>query len=128
MTILLDAIALPDDLIWVNEYGWSKVNQNVQKSLTGALIIQEASQTKGRTFTLKGDAGSAWITKSTLDLLKAKYDTPDLTMVLSYYGTSYNVMFDRSGNTSPLSADHIYEVADPQDDHVYSLQINFIEV
>lgn len=128
MSMSLDAISLPEDLIWADEYDWSNITQSVKKSLTGALIIQEASQTKGRTFTLTGDSNSGWIDKATLDLLKVKVDTVNLQMTLNYHGTDYNVMFNRSGNSSPMIAKPIYELVDPQSDHNYTLQLNFIEV
>lgn len=129
MAIDLDGITLPEDLIWADEYGWSKVSQDIKKSLTGKLIIQEASQTKGRKFTLTGDAGSAWIEKTTLDLIQAKIDTINLNMTLNYHGVNYNVMFNRSGeNVSPIDTQPIYELSDPQGDHVYSITLKFIEV
>jgi len=128
MAITLDGTALPDDLIWSDEYDWSTVSQNISKSITGNLIIQEASQQKGRKFTLSGSEDSAWITKATLDLLQAKVDTTDLQMTLNYHGTNYNVMFNRSGNESPLSTRQIYNLAAPDSDHIYSITINLFEV
>lgn len=128
MAITLDAITLPDDLIWSDEYSWSPVTQTINKSLTGALIVQEAAQAKGRPYTLSGSAESAWIDKATLDLIQAKADTPELVMSLNYHGTVHSVIFLRSGNSSPFDADPIYELADPQADHLYSFTIRLIEV
>lgn len=128
MAITLDAIDLPEDLIWSDEYGWSPVVQNIKKSLSGALIIQEAKQLQGQLFTLTGGSDSAWVTKSDLDALQVKVDTADLTMVLTYHGTQYNVMFNRSGNSSPVEARPIYDVSDPQADHIYSIVIKLIVV
>lgn len=128
MAITLDAVSLPIDLIWSDEYGWSPVVQNIKKSLTGALIIQEASQAKGRLITLRGTVDSAWITKTTADLIKAKVDTADLIMSLNFHGTIYQVMFSRSGNRSPFETKEIYELADPDDDHIYSFTLKLMEV
>lgn len=128
MAITLDAITLPEDLIWLDEYSWSKVTQDIKKSLTGALIIQEAVQAKGRTITLQGSQDSAWITKATLDLLQAKYDTADLQMTLTINGTPYNVMFLRSGNASPAETAQIFNLANPDDAHIYTVTLKFIEV
>jgi len=128
MAITLDAIDLPIDLIWSDEHGWSNVVQNIKKSLTGALVIQEASQAKGRLITLVGGSDSAWISRTTLEALKVKYDTPDLTMTLTFHGTPYTVMFNRSGNTSPVESKEIYDLADPDADHIYSITLKFIEV
>ena len=128
MTITLDAIALPEDLIWDDEYSWSPVKQSIEKSLTGALIIQEASQIKGRKITLKGGEAYAWIDKATLDLLRVKLNTANLTMTLTHNATAYQVMFDRSANGGGVSARGIYEVSDPDAQHIYSVVLNFIEV
>ena len=123
MAVILDGITLSIDLIWLDEYGFSHVTQTVKKSLTGALIVQEAIQAKGRKIALKGGQDAAWIDKATADLLQAKVDTVDLTMTLVWHGVSYNVMFDRSGNISPVSLKEIYELADPDVDHVYAITI-----
>jgi len=123
MAVTLDGITLPIDLIWSDEYGFSHVTQNVKKSLTGALIIQEAIQPKGRKLGIKGGQDAAWIDRSTADLLQAKVDTVDLTMTLIWHGVSYQVRFDRSGNTSPILLQEIYELADPDADHVYSITV-----
>ena len=128
MSITLDAIALPEDLIWSNEYDWSKVTQDVKKSLTGALIIQESSQSEGRLITLTGGTDFAWITKATLDLIQAEIDTVDNTMILTINGQAYTVIFIRAGNTSPMVAKQIKELSNPDADDFYSITLNFMEV
>lgn len=128
MSVTLDAISLPVDLIWSDEYDWSHVVQNVKKSITGSLVIQEASQAKGRLITLTGGLDSAWITKTTADLIKAKVDTPDLVMSLDFHGTVYDVMFARSGNNSPFQSKQIYELADPDAEHIYGFTLKLMEV
>ena len=128
MSITLDAITLPDDLIWSNEYDWSNVTQDVKKTLTGALIIQESTQPKGRPITLSGGVDHAWITKATLDLIKAKIDTVDLTMTLTINGTPYSVQFVRAGNTSPMQAKSIQDLSNPDATDLYSVTLNFMEV
>jgi len=129
MAITLDAIELPIDLIWQDEYGFSPVVQNIKKTLTGKLVIQEATQTKGRTFTLTGGMDAAWIDKDTLDLIQAKVDTVDLDMTLDFHGTEYTVRFSRSGNISPIQTKEVYELSNPDAEHIYSIvAIKLIEV
>ena len=126
--ITLDAITLPDDLIWRNEYKWQPVSQVIDKSLTGVLIIQEAQQVKGRDIILVGTDSSGWITKATLDLLKVKYDTANLTMVLIINSVSYNVMFKRSSNQGALAAQLIRECSNPSANENYSVTLEFITI
>lgn len=126
MTINLDALVLPDDLQWTDQYTWSPVVQSLDFSLTGAPIIQEAKKTKGREITLVGGEESGWVLKSVLDQLQAKADTADLTMVLDYWGATYNVMFRR--DSSPIEARQIGDFSNPQNDDYYSLTLRLIEV
>ncbi len=128
MAITLDGIDLPIDLIWSDAFGWSNVVQNVKKSVTGSLIIQEASQAKGRLITLTGGQDSSWVDKLTVEALKTKVDTPDLTMTLVFHSESFQVRFARQGNKSPFEAREIYELADPDDEHIYGVTIRLMEV
>lgn len=72
MAITLDAITLPEDLSWTDEYAWSPVVQNAEFSLTGALILEEATRQAGCPFTLQSPDGGAWTTRATADGLRAK--------------------------------------------------------
>jgi len=128
MAITLDGIDLPDQLIWIDELNWSPVTQKIDKSLSGALIIQEAAQIKGQPITLAGGHNSNWITRATLNLLKTKVNTPDLEMTLSFHGTDYTVKFARSANKSPIESKEIRETSEPDDDHFYSFIIFLMEV
>lgn len=85
-------IQLPQDLEWVDEFTWSPVQQNVSTSLTGALIIQEQVQQKGRPITLQGKDDMAWVQRPLGDILMQMRDTAGLVMTLdyvSYIGSSY---------------------------------------
>ena len=129
MTITLDAITLPEDLVWANEYNWSPVVQDAKKSVTGALIIQEAKQLAGRSIILSGAENAAWIDRTRLDALQVKSDTVDLAMVLTHNGTVYNVMFDRSGNSDTgITVKEIYPVANPTSDHIYQITLKLIQI
>lgn len=98
--LLLD-LQLPQDLVWIDEVTWSPVNQNVVVSLTGALVVQESVQQKGRPLTLQGKDDMAWITRSTLEDLMAMRDSQGLVMQLQYIefvdnAYTLNVLFDYS--------------------------------
>ena len=129
MTITLDTITLPEDLVWANEYNWSPVVQSAKKSVTGAIIIQEAIQQKGRSIVLTGASNAAWIDRTTLDALQVKSNTVDLAMVLAHNGTAYNVIFDRSSNSDTgMSVKEIYPVANPTSDHIYQITLKFRKI
>lgn len=78
--ITLGGVTLPDDLQWIDEYAWSPVARASERSLTGALIVEEAVNLAGRPITLSGDW--AWIDITTLAALRALAATPGWTGTL----------------------------------------------
>lgn len=126
MSIRLDDISLPNGLLWVNEYDWTPVTQATRYSLTGALIIEEAAQQKGRPITLQGGNNYAWVSKATVEAVRAKVNQPDNDMTLDYHGTIYAVRF--AHEQSPMEARPIVGFANPQSDDFYSLTIRLMEV
>ncbi len=63
-------LALPDDLLWSDEYGWSAVVSSVSYLITGALLVQSATRQAGRDITLVGAADMAWVTRSVVNVLR----------------------------------------------------------
>jgi hypothetical protein len=96
-------IQLPQDLEWIDEFAWNKVQQDVSYTLTGSLVVQESLLQNGRSITLQGKQDMGWITRDVCVELKTLADTPGAVMQLSYveYTTSgygnvlheFNVMF-----------------------------------
>ena len=95
------SIDLPKDLQWVDELTWNKVDQTVEYSLTGALLIQEGVKQKGRYITLNGLDNMAWIDRLKGLALLSLANEPNVVMSLTFleYANpanvvfSYNVMF-----------------------------------
>jgi len=77
-------IRLPQDLEWVDEFSWAPVQQTIETTLTGALVIQESTQLRGRPITLQGKDDMGWIQRSVGEQLLQLRDTAGCTMVLSY--------------------------------------------
>lgn len=125
--ITLDAINLPSDLEWVDEYTWSPVKNKTDITLTGALIIQEAAQLTGREITLQGGTEASWVTRAVVDSLKAKSDIVDNIMTLSYHGRSFSVAFNRAGG-NPINSRLIQRIANPQTGDYYSLTLKLMEI
>jgi hypothetical protein len=63
-------LALPDDLLWSDEHGWSPVVSSVSYLITGALSVQSATRQAGRDITLVGAADMAWVTRSVVNVLR----------------------------------------------------------
>ena len=96
MSIVLDGLTLPDELIWTDKYEWTGVVSNSQYTLGGKNIIQQSKieQNAGRVITLGTDDEGAWITKTNLDNLFLKAQILDYTMILVLHDlTQYSVQF-----------------------------------
>lgn len=124
--ISLDGITLPADLQWPDEFNWSGVRQRIETTLSGALVVEDTSQTKGRPITLEGGQNAAWVKRSTVKALHTIAQVASAVYVLDYHGTTYNVMFNQAAG--PISAEEVQRLANPDDDHLYTLTLRLFEV
>lgn len=111
-------IQLPQDLEWIDEFSWSPIQQTVDTTLTGALVIQESTQLRGKPITLQGKDDMGWIQRSVGEQLLLMRNTSGLVMNLQYvhydvdtsvYGTisfQYDVMF-RHYEPPPIELENI---------------------
>jgi len=99
MTTRLAGIDLPDDLQWTDEFTGHGVGQQITPTITGALVVEETTQSKGRPITLAGN-GHAWVPRATVEALAALAATPvadGATLLLEWTdGRTFDVVFDRS--------------------------------
>lgn len=122
----LDTLTLPDDLIWENEFEWNPVEQTVERSVTGALLIQEAAKHKGRSIILNGEQ-SGWLRREQVLQLQALASTPNKVMPLVLAdGRAFSVVFDRQ--RSPVSAEPLFTEGRPTADALYRIQIQLFVV
>lgn len=106
-------LQLDPDLQWVDEFGWSEIEESEERGLTGALIIDIGVKSGGRPITLAPpDDGSAWMPRATISQLQLWEKVPALTMTLQLRGTSYQVRFRRTDG-APIEAEPHEFVADP---------------
>ena len=125
--MILDTITLPDDLLWVNEYQWNPVEQNIDRSLSGALLVQEQNKLYGRSVVLSGGTEAGWVSRSTVVALQALSEMANKIMTLTLpNNTQLSVIFDRDEN--PVEAQQIFPFAYPDDDCQYSIRIRLLTV
>lgn len=87
-------IALPSDIQWVDEFDWAPVGQGVERSVTGALIVQSRAMTAGRPVTLKPDGdNSAWTRRSVVEQLRNAAAIPGQVMALTIGSQTLSVIF-----------------------------------
>lgn len=124
--MILDNLTLPTDLIFVDEFDWSPIEQSQSYSITGALIIQRGVKQAGREITLQGDNTSGLISRADLKLLEAKL-TAAAPIVLTLNDTrTFNVIFNHS--KKPIEAKPQVDYSDPTDADLYTLKINLLAV
>jgi hypothetical protein len=130
-------IRLPRDLEWVDEISWTPISQNVKTTLTGALVIQESIQKKGRPITLTGKDDMAWIKRTLGDSLVSLKNTIGCIMTLQYLHWNgvfysnvlheYTVMF-RHYDPPPLELENVLRFDNFEPDSWYKVRnIKFME-
>jgi hypothetical protein len=122
----LDTLTLPEDLIWIDEFDWTPIEQSQSYSITGALIIETGTKQAGRQITLVGDTNSAMISRADLKILQSKL-TATSPLVLTLNDTrTFNVIFNHAKN--PIEAKPWIDYSTPDDADFYTLKISLIAV
>ena len=68
---------------WSDEFAWSPLLQATEYSLTGALIVEQATKQAGRPITLIGGRTWAWLTRAEAATLKELLNAGDeMTLTL----------------------------------------------
>lgn len=145
MALTLGALVLPSGLVWSDEFSWSPVAQNMERTLTGALIIEEATKTAGRSITLTGSRagkdytamvarGQGYRGFSSLNALRTALMASGATFTLTLHDSRTFTVAPRHDGDGPISAEPLpaykdFAPADPDDATLYFISaIRLIEV
>lgn len=127
----LDTITLPDSLVWTNEFASNdQVGQTQDRTLSGALYLQTATQHYGRPITLEGGPDGGWITRATAKALRALEANPDGKYTLTGLPgghPSQTVVFDRS-NGPAFESRMVMRFSDPDDATWYTCTLRLLTV
>lgn len=122
--IQLETVTLPDDLLWLNEYQWTPVAQQVSIMADGAVVVQADAQQTGRPITLTGGDDFGWIRRDQLETLRGMAAQAGQVYTLTLHdGSTRSVMF--TGDR--LRAEPVYQHSDPDTDHPYSVTLYLME-
>lgn len=129
LTVGTTSVALPEDLYWSDETTWSPVVQSVDRSLTGALLVQTALRQAGRPVTLAPpeEARSSWLSRSSLEQLQVWLGQPGQVMLLTLRGVVRSVVW-RHQDGSALEARPVQHYSDVQPDDVYTATLRLMEI
>ena len=121
-------VPLPSDLYWADEFAWQPVVQTAERTITGALVLQQAARTAGRPITLRSfSESSGWVTRAAMGALREWASIPQCEMVLSYRENSYNVTW-RHHDGNALEATPVVWFSDAQNDDYYTATLNLMEI
>ena len=120
-------VLLSDRLVWDDEFSWSPVEQSLEYSSTGALIVDVGVKQSGRPITLQGTETAAWIQRALCDTLYAWAKLPGADFTLVVRGTSRNVIFN---HPSGFDAVPVWKLADGEEtpDQLFVPTLKFIEI
>lgn len=125
---LTTTIDLDPDLQWIDEQEWHPVEQSIQRSVTGALIVSTAARLKGRPITLAPpDESSAWMPRFILDQLRNWAAVPGRQMTLTLRGTAYTVIF-RHHDGAGIDASPVIFYNDVDTYDWYRVTLRFTEI
>ncbi len=128
MSIELNGIVLPADLLWIDETDWTPVAQSDSEySITGSLFVDTGVKQAGRPITLAGSEESAWVSRSTVLALMDVLAIPGKRMTLNLHGRTFTVIFNHE-NGDPIDATAIYPQSPPDDEGYYYLVVKLKEV
>lgn len=134
MALMLDTLDLAadpdlagDQLEWTDEFEWSAVEQQQDRSLSGALMVQEGVKLYGRPITLASN-DAAWFPLSLVRALEALRDERGRVMLLTLpTGAQHYVIFNRVDG-APLEARPLFRRVNPAADWLYTITLRLITV
>lgn len=87
-------LTLHPDLFWSDETTWNPVEQTVDRTITGSIVVMSSLRVAGRPITLEPeDDSTAWMTRLTVDALRNWAAVPGKEMTLTLRGVSRAVIF-----------------------------------
>jgi hypothetical protein len=125
----LDSVQIPRGMRWVDEFGdWAQVERAHAYGLTGALLIDVAERQAGRPITLQASNDQGWISRSTLQSLRAMAEAgSDTDHTLTHAdGRVFTVRFAPGG--APVTATPVGSPEVPAGSNQYVATVRLVEV
>ena len=113
-------------MLWVDEFDWSAVQKSVERSITGAQVIDAAAKLAGRPITLEATENHGWIRRATLLAVQALADDPAGQYLLKLAdGREFTVQF---APDAPITARPIRRPELPASTHPYVATLRLLTV
>jgi len=120
-------LIMSDNFVWVDEFAWSSVKQDIQPTMGGGLVVSENTVSAGRPITLESGDGVG-VTRGTLKSLMILVNLSGEVFELTLPdGQVFNVIFDKKDN--PVSGNPLTRLNVMPDSHPYNeVKLKFLEV
>lgn len=113
----INGVSLRDDVRWVNQYDNALTTHNKKRALSGRLVVDSFSTTKGES--LKLDC--RWLERSIIDQLKAMNTSTPVTLIMPNL-VQHNVIIES------IEASEIHGFADYSDTDLIQTILNLTTV
>lgn len=121
-------ITFPGGIRWNEEFTWSAVTQAAERTIGGALVLDNQTKTGGCPMTLQSvDADSGWATKASIDQLRTWAQTPGLELDLVWNGVTYPVTM-RHYDPPALEVEPVVPFDDPDSTDFYTLTLRLVDI
>ena len=123
-------VPLENGFLWSDEFDWKPIEQNQERAVDGALIVQEGKKKSGRPITLSPSDGQGWVKRSDLSVIQdwSALQDEQFTLVFEYPHDTrqFNVIFNHEAGA--IEAKPVKEFPTVSEDDYYVVTMRFTEV
>ncbi|MGP5518016.1 hypothetical protein ACTXNA_07210 [Psychrobacter celer] len=123
-------IDLDDEMYPSDEHDWSAIVSNTKYALDGTMIVEQSVRQAGRPYTLQAPDDMGWLSRATVNALKAERDKLGATFWLDYLADGdvkrVKVMFDTTGDA--ITARPVKDFISPSLDDLFIVTLRFLEI
>jgi len=123
-------IELDDELYPSDEHEWSSLVSSTKYALDGTMIVEQSMRQAGKPYTMQAPSDMGYLTRSTVNALKAERDKLGATFWLDYRADGavkrVKVMFDTAGEA--INAKPVKEFISPSLDDLFIVTLRFLEI
>ena len=124
-------IELDDELFPTDEHEWSSVVSSTKYALDGTMIVEQSVRQAGKPYTMQAPNDMGFLTRSTVNALKAERDKLGATFWLDYRADGQvkrvKVIFDTTGDDA-VTAKPVKDFISPSLDDLFIVTLKFLEI
>lgn len=124
-------IELDDELYPSDEHEWSSLVSSTKYALDGTMIVEQSMRQAGKPYTMQAPSDMGFLTRSTVNALKAERDKLGATFWLDYRADGQvkrvKVIFDTTGDDA-VTAKPVKDFISPSLDDLFIVTLKFLEI